>query len=83
MPVVMDVSDRVIVIESGRILTTGRPEEVQRDPRVIAAYLGQAERAPSLPGGLGVEKGIFVVEWWEKNRKIIPGGFLRCSFPFL
>ncbi len=41
MEVIMPVSDRVVVIDGGKNLMTGTPEEVSRDPRVIAAYLGE------------------------------------------
>jgi len=40
MDVVMRYSDMVVVMGEGRVLTTGRPEEVRADPRVIEAYLG-------------------------------------------
>jgi branched-chain amino acid transport system ATP-binding protein len=40
MALVSAVSDRVLAMNSGRILALGTPSEVQRDPRVAAAYLG-------------------------------------------
>ncbi|WP_432257675.1 high-affinity branched-chain amino acid ABC transporter ATP-binding protein LivG [Cupriavidus sp. TMH.W2] len=41
MSLVMGVSDRILVMEHGKPIVIGKPEEVRNDPRVIKAYLGE------------------------------------------
>jgi branched-chain amino acid transport system ATP-binding protein len=41
---VLDVCDRVYVIDFGRLIAGGPTEVVRRDPAVIAAYLGSGHR---------------------------------------
>ncbi|MBJ6128101.1 ABC transporter ATP-binding protein [Microvirga splendida] len=43
MDLIMSVADKIVVLEQGRLLATGTPQQIQSDPRVLEAYLGRAQ----------------------------------------
>ncbi len=55
MDVVFALADRIVVLHHGEVLAEGRPEEVRKNPRVMAVYLGTDVTASGLVGADGVK----------------------------
>jgi ABC-type branched-subunit amino acid transport system ATPase component len=52
VPLVFALCTTVVMMETGRVVSTGTPDEVARDPRALAAYLGASDEALAVSGAL-------------------------------
>ncbi len=50
VPLVFALCSTVVMMESGRVVAAGTPDQVRRDPRALAAYLGASEEALAVSG---------------------------------
>jgi len=50
VPLVFELCSTVVVMETGSVVSSGTPDEVSRDPRALAAYLGASEEALAVSG---------------------------------
>lgn len=48
MGMVMEISDDIIVLDHGDVIARGKPEQIQHNEKVIAAYLGTDESEVTL-----------------------------------
>jgi ABC-type branched-subunit amino acid transport system ATPase component len=55
VPLVFELCSDVVVMETGRVVSSGTPDDVSRDPRALAAYLGASDEALLVSGPTGAQ----------------------------
>jgi ABC-type glutathione transport system ATPase component len=71
MPLITGISDEILALETGRVLTRGAPQEVLNDPRLVAAYLG-TDQAVLERSGTSTKKEATKRTGAAQNRKPVP-----------
>ena len=56
MPLIMDLADRIVALESGRLLAEGTPAQIRRHPEVIRSYLGSTAETIDRSGTVGANE---------------------------
>jgi ABC-type branched-subunit amino acid transport system ATPase component len=57
VPLVFELCSTVVVMQTGEVVAAGTPDEVRRDPRALAAYLGASDEALNVSGPLAASSG--------------------------
>jgi ABC-type uncharacterized transport system ATPase subunit len=52
VPLVFALCSKVVMMETGAVVSSGTPDEVGSDPRALAAYLGASEEALAVSGAM-------------------------------
>jgi ABC-type branched-subunit amino acid transport system ATPase component len=54
VPLVFELCSKVVMMETGSVVSSGTPDQVRRDPRALAAYLGASDEALAVSGAVPV-----------------------------
>lgn len=79
VPLVFALCTKVVMMETGRIVSAGTPEEVRRDPRALAAYLGASEEALAVSGAVAPSVGTSVGSSAPAGSSTTAGGTITAS----
>jgi ABC-type branched-subunit amino acid transport system ATPase component len=58
VPLVFELCSTVVVMQAGEVVSAGTPDEVRRDPRALAAYLGASDEALNVSGPLAASSSV-------------------------